>query len=174
MASFISTDAVALRILMTDDLYRLNDYNQPNELPIETIHNLAATVEQEPIYFNYLGENNKYTLLLINETEQEYLNSAHMESLESILKAKKQEIRDVALLNLHRYPNAKFKDLKAFLACTKIVLFGINPSEIGLSNITANVIITHNDVKILATYSFDEMKADNTKKTLFWNEMKKL
>jgi hypothetical protein len=90
------------------------------------------------------------------------------------LKAKKQELKDVAIVNVAKYPSATFKDLKDFFACNSLVLFGINPAEIKLEGIQSNQIINQQNTKILATFSFAEMLTNTDKKRTFWDEMKKL
>jgi hypothetical protein len=164
MPKLKTNNPLALRLLMTDDLYFIDEQNEQN--------NINDTDEFPEIPVDYLGENNKYILILVNSPEQ-YITSGDLNTLTMILKAKQLELRDVAILNLNKYPK-DFNYLKEFFSCKKLVLFGINPQQIGLQDITSNQICLFKETSILTTYSFDEMQNDDSKKRLFWNVMKKL
>ena len=189
MSALNTTNPLALQFLMTDDLYNvINEAelvnNSSQELLITTVQdpqisvpeisNIPVPVLESPTYFDYVGENNKYCLILINESSQSTMPPKELEALVSILNAKKQELKDVAILNLHKYPGTTFKALKDFFACNSLILFGINPLTIALDNIQSNQIVNKDGTKILATFSFSEMMNNLDKKKMFWAEMKKL
>lgn len=173
MNSLKTTHPLALRYLITEEMYALPNDAAP---AVEEVRAVAQVdvVENESAYFEYLGGNNKYMLIIINETSHQNMQPKQLESLLSILNAKKLSMEDVAILNFYRYPDAKFTALKQFFACSSIVLFGINPAQVDINGVQANQISVHEQTKILATFSFDEMMADTDKKRSFWNEMKKL
>lgn len=186
----------ALGLLMNEDLYHFSG----DEINVRTIsedQQILAPVEvkeprrdkeaerlpevkqaseaaPEPNYFEYLGENNKYTLILVNEPAYDVLGPKEMETLLNILKGKKQDLNDVALLNIRKYPTATFPALKEFFACNSIIFFGINPSQLKIDGVQANQISVHGNTRILATYSITEMLNSVEKKRAFWDEMKKL
>lgn len=175
MSALKVTDTLAIRLIMTDDLYLIDKQAEPVPSVIEVISPEARESEHVAApAFNYLGENNKFILILVNDEDHKILNPADLTSLTKILAAKKSEIRDVAILNLHKHPESNFETLKQFFSCSKLVLFGMNPRKLGLPDISNNEIIVHEGTKILATYSFAEMGNDTNKKTLFWNVMKQL
>lgn len=161
-----TNDKLALKVLMTDDLYMVKAQQEVSAAVPEVI------LVQEEVYFKYLGENNKYILFLVDEPGGEIISQDNLKSLLNILKAKKQELRDVAILNYYAFAGTSFQQLKSFFACTKLVLIGINPSSLALSEVSANQISVHEGVKILASFSFAEMGQDEVKKRIFWNEMK--
>ncbi|MXV51774.1 hypothetical protein GS399_12385 [Pedobacter sp. HMF7647] len=163
---------------MTEDIYSLkNDEalettataNIGQEIPTA----IAATPEERPS-FDFLGENDKFVLFLCNNENHKFFSAEAMEALNGILSAKKLELKDVSIVNLAKYPTALFKDLKSFFACSKLVLFGIPPQQIGLPAFGGNELHTHENVKILASYSMEEMLSDISKKRTFWNVMKNL
>lgn len=173
MSALKITDPLAIRLIMTDDLYLIE--KQVEQPPI--VIKPKPVAESKPAAtpaFNYLGENNKFILILVNDENHKILNPADLTSLTKILAAKKSELRDVAILNLDKHPESNFESLKKFFSCSKLVLFGINPKQLGLPDISNNEIIVHEGTKILVTYSFAEMGNDTNKKTLFWNIMKQL
>ena len=173
MPELKTNNPLALRLLMTDDLYLINDQAEQN-------HFNEGNQSLELLSFDYLGENNKFILILVNDTIQDIINQEDLITLTNILTAKQLELRDVAIVNLNKHPASDFKNLKQFFSCRKLILFGINPVQIGLQDITSsqspvgNRVDLFMDTRILASYSFDEMRNDNAKKRLFWNAMKEI
>lgn len=199
MSSLLTQNSNALRLLMTEDLYILPENQQPipgkseqapesksqvtKEVPSPPVAEIPGTVlekalpqksaEPEKIReFNYLGENNKYFLILFNEPNHKDISSIQKETLLKIMSAKGLELRDLAVLNLNQYPRVNYTDLKEFFSFNKIVLFGIDPQQISLSSQSSNQVVKLESAKILCTYSIDEMIKDTTKKREFWNVMK--
>ncbi|MFZ4100587.1 MAG: hypothetical protein ACOYKR_01435 [Sphingobacterium thalpophilum] len=180
MSNLLSQNSNALRLLMTEDLYIIYEKEQVqiiNSVPhpeiIKQVDSISAQATSEKTReFNYLGENNKYFLILFNEPNQKDISSIQKETLLKIMSAKGLELRDFAVLNLYQYPGVRFDDLKEFFNFNKIVLFGVDPQQIALSSQSANQIIKIDDANMLSTYSIDEMINDTTKKREFWKIMK--
>lgn len=188
MSELITNHPAALQFLMTDDLYVIKQTvaassevkpvlpeaavatPPPSEVKSAPVE-VKATVK-EPEVYNYLGENNKYILLLVNDNTHKTLNSSHLETLLKITKAKGLELRDLAILNMHTHEGSTFEGLKKYFVCGKIVCFGLSPQTIGIPGITLNKPEKFNDVKILATFSLAEMEDNKQKKVEFWNVMK--
>ena len=177
MSELKSTNPLALRYLITEDLYLLDDIPVTEHLKTEAaqpVENAPETPVKEFNGFDYLGENNKYFLLVVNEPSHKTMLPKELEALQSILSAKKMELKDVALLNLNNYPGATFVQMKSFFVCSKIVLFGISPQQIQLHSIPLNTPTDIQGTKILSTFSFSEMMDNLDKKKAFWAEMKGL
>lgn len=203
MSTLKISHPLALNFLMTEDLYYLkNDEVQPATVITSTDETKVAeqvpevslptipvnkTIPQiieipkepeitkpESIVFDYLGENNKYILILVKEPAHKVIGPKELETLTNILKGKKQEIKDVAIVNLNSYPSANYTNLKSYFACNSIIMFGVNPAQIEIQGIQANQISAYQGTKILATYSITEMLNSVDKKRAFWDEMKKL
>jgi hypothetical protein len=197
MSNLLSQNSNAIRLLMTEDLYILHEKEQVQIIksaPHPEINEQVASTSAQPVVevpvqeskeltekpvpaktrreFNYLGENNKYFLILFNDPNQKDISSIQKETLLKIMSAKGLELRDIAVLNLYQYPGVGFDDLKEFFSFNKIVLFGIDPQQIALSSQSANQIIKVESAKVLSTYSIDEMIKDTIKKREFWNVMK--
>ena len=197
MSNLLSQNSNALRLLMTEDLYIIYEKEQVqiiNSAPQPEIIKQLDSISDQPVAnelvqepkeliempvtsettreFSYLGENNKYFLILFNEPNQKDISSIQKETLLKIMSAKGMELRDLAVLNLYQYPGVRFNDLKEFFSFNKIVLFGVDPQQIALSSQSANQIIKIEGAKILSTYSIDEMIKDTTKKREFWSVMK--
>jgi len=190
MSTLHTNEFNALRLLMTEDIYILDQKNSiKTEEPIASEKAVqaertrlpempAAVPVPEPVEikkakeFTYLGENNKYFLILINDTKNREISSLHKETLLKIMSAKGLELRDLAILNVDQYPDMNISELKEFFSCSKLVLFGINPQRIALPGISSNKVENHANVKLFSTFSIDEMISDVTKKKEFWAIMK--
>ena len=182
MEKLITHNINALRFLMNEDLYNPCDAVQSDirtVIPEETITKPttepARETEKEKfqeVSFNYLGENNRYFLIVVDDKTHPELNTPHKEMLMKIMAAKKLELRDLAILNLAKYPDSDFGQLKDFFSCNRIALFGIDPQKIGLPGMGANQPAKHLDVKVLATFGLEEMSSNTDKKREFWNVMK--
>lgn len=161
---------------MTEDLYVIDAPLSPTPNPVAEIKTepVAETKKEErkELSFDYLGENNRYFLILLDDMSHPMLNTPHKEMLMKIMAAKKLELRDLAIVNLAKYPGATFGDLKNFFTCSKLALFGIAPQRIGLPPLSANTAEKHMDTRILATFGLEEMSSNNDKKREFWNIMK--
>lgn len=199
MTELKTSHPVALHFLMTEDIYGLKEEMEAvpaKAATTESIKPAAATerseapateaikpavaagpsdarADQQPV-FDYQGENNKYILLVHHTPGQKYLPSAELDALKSILAAKKMELKDVAILNLAHYPGASYLQLKNFFACSSIVLFGVQPAALKLSDLPMNALGAQDGLRILYTFSFPDMLKDNDRKRAFWAEMKKL
>lgn len=147
-----------------------------SKLPIGEVENPLRPEPSMAVQtdFEYQGDNNKYFLILIDDKIHTRMNPVHLEMLLKVMTAKKLELRDLAILNIGRYPDVNFTALKSFFSCSKLVLFGVQPEQIGLPKIKLNTTETKNNVKMLATYSLEEMRNSPEKKREFWNVMKNL
>ena len=196
MSNLLTQNSNALRLLMTEDLYilpeneqlipakaeqaseissqKVNDIQVP-EIPAPQAEEVLPQKPAEPEKireFDYLGENNKYFLILFNEPNQKDISITQKETLLKIMSAKGMELRDLAVLNINQYPGVHYNDLKEFFSFNKIVLFGIDPRQISLPSQSSNQVVKLENAKILCTYSIDEMIKDTAKKREFWNVMK--
>lgn len=179
MSELKAEHAIALQILMNEDLYLIDKIESFASVS-QITETVANTDRAEPSFentdtaFDYLGENNKYFAILVNNPAHQYMGPKELEALQSILGAKKMDLKDVAILNLHKYPQASFNAIKKFLVSNRMVLFGINPQTIQIPTVPSNQVSDYNGVKVLATYAFSEMMTDVEKKKAFWNAMKNL
>lgn len=171
MSELLTSDPRALRMLMTEEIFLIKE-EQPALPANEPQPEVSEIPAELPADFTYLGENNKYFLILVKDEKHPHLNKEHQEMLLKIIQAKGLELRDVAILNLNRYPGIKFKAIKDFFAPSRVVFFGINPQIIGFPAMASNEPQKAEEVKALTTYHFDEMKDDVNKKRTFWNVLK--
>lgn len=166
MSELLTKDPHALSFLFEEDLYQIKTGTQLAQVKE------ASEEKQASSAFDYLGENNRFFLLLLDEPSAKYLPDAQLEVLKKILQAKGLELKDVALLNLSSTPQADFKSLKDFFSCSRICLFGISPNRLSLPALPSNEPAELEGVKILATFSMSELMQTQHKKVAFWNAMK--
>ena len=175
MSNLLTHDPNALRLLMTEDLYILPQQEKaaeiiPERQEADPIQKPAEMVKSKE--FSYIGENNKYFLILFDDHTRKEISSQDKETLLKIMSAKGLELRDLAILNIAQYPGLQFSELKDFFSCSRAALFGIDPKRIELPAIGANRVEKHMDVRVLPTFSLEEMNTDIAKKREFWNVMK--
>lgn len=160
-----ASDPAALQYLMTEDIYLIGE---------EELAKTSLNSQESNPTFNYLGENNKFMLLLIQEDSHPNLRSNELEALANILGAKRMSIKDVAIVNQRKYTASSWKEFKDYFGCRSIVLFGVDPPELKIRPLPKNVITDYEGMQVLFTYSFAEMLSSVDKKREFWNQMKKL
>jgi len=173
MEKLLAEDFSALRLLMTEDLYKVAEAEiaLPAAQGSEPV-GIKAPEPEETTVFSYLGENNKYFVILVNDQKHQHLNTTDREALLKILQAKGMELRDVAIVNIHNHPRTNFANLKSFFVPSRIVFFGLSAEQFGIPAISANQPGKFQEVQLLSTYSFDEMQSDVNKKKAFWQVMK--
>ncbi len=124
--------------------------------------------------FDYLGENNKYILIIVNNPNEKFLPKLDLAFLEKIMGAKKWVLDDVAIVNMAKYERLDFDDLKSFFACSKIITFGFNPTILNIVGAVANQKSMYKNVAVLGTWDLAKIQNDVAKKTVFWNQLKAL
>ena len=122
--------------------------------------------------YKYLGENNKYILVVVKEPSFDFLKQDDLGFLLKILAAKKLELKDVAIINTDKYLSLNFDDLKAFFAFSKVITFGINPQILQIEDAVANKKSIFKETQILVTWSLAILQQDEKKKAIFWDMLK--
>ncbi len=152
----------------------------------ESIYNIKETTDNQPVSntntsisspsFDYLGENNKYILVLIHNPQSEKIIAKEdHELLLKTLKALSLDMRDIALVNIAHQTNKHLNDYKSYFSPSKLVGFGISTEDLQLEKtVSRNVIQSIADVKILLTDSLAQLAKDQEAKTLWWKAMKTL
>ncbi len=115
------------------------------ELPASTVAELyrsslviPATKKAEILGYaesdtpKWLGNNKKNVLILVKHEDAIHLPDADLELLTTILNACKLSLEDVAILNLQSQAAFDYKNAQQLLKPAQLILFGIEPSSIGL------------------------------------------
>lgn len=171
MEEMITNNPLALSYLLSDDIYQLNDQPAPTLTAGQTDGDHQQ--EMSSLFSSYEGGNGRSVLFLHSTSGSESLLPQDKEAFLKILAARGWTINDIALLNISGL-SCKLRQLKDFFACNALVLLGGDPSLIGLKEVKQHATHEYEGLKLLCTYSFDEMHNNNDMKRVFWNEIKKL
>lgn len=166
MTQLNTNNPFALRYLMDDTLFAF-EFDAPINLdqPTRTTH----------LSFSHLGANKNRILYLIENEAENYFSPAALDAFSKTLNALGLSLEDVAVLNLGQVKeDLVFEDLCAFFNPHKVIFAGASPIKMGVKDLAMNVASTQETVKLLYTYSFEEMLLDTTKKKLFWQAVKTL
>ena len=81
MSDWLIRDPKALSLLFDEELYKVQSKSSP-AVQKEVVEGATETLQ-----FDYLGENNRFFLIVVNEPGQTYLEEANLEILLKILAA---------------------------------------------------------------------------------------
>jgi len=193
----ISTNSAVLTALLGSDVYHISEATSQleqasliakepniekqaiaaepaNASAQETLHSTAEA--PTTAHFNYLGENNKYILILIDQPlKTEIIAAKDLLLLEKTLAALKLELRDVAIVNLHQCESLHFKSLKEFFSCNKVIGFGVELAKIGIEkDIAINTVFQIADCPFLLASSLEELSSNQAQKVIWWSAMKSI
>jgi hypothetical protein len=88
-------------------------------------------IRQEEPAIKILGSNSKKISIVVNHPEEVFLPEKHLEFLSKILSACRLNIGDVAIIN-QGYRTVDINSIKGHLQPLQVVLFGIDPVQLGL------------------------------------------
>ncbi|WP_183565870.1 hypothetical protein [Mucilaginibacter sp. SP1R1] len=144
------------------------------QVVIPVIEQIVPEVKTPVVSFNYLGQNLKRFLILVNYPELEFIAEAHLTALQNILKRKDLEINDVAILNMATYSAVKLDELISFFKPAKLLLLGQTALPQGIAPLVLNNPKILNGYTALYSFGFKEMMDSVENKKAFWEQMKAL
>jgi len=124
--------------------------------------------------FNYLGNNNKNFVILVNYAGDEHMPAAHLTAMENILKRKEYALSDVAIFNINKYAPVTMAKLAETFQPVKLLIMGTDALPQGIGNLPLNKPVQGKKTNVLYSFSFDEMMSSNDNKKAFWDQMKTL
>lgn len=193
----LSTNSAVLTALLGSDVYHIDEgtsqleqaqliAKEPTidkqtiaaETAISSHQEAIHSSDQTPtsVHYNYLGENNKYILILIDQPlKSEIIRATDLLLLEKTLAALKLELRDVAIVNLQQCESLHFKSLKEFFSCNKVIGFGIELAKIGIEKeVPINTVFRIEDCPFLLASSLEELSSNQAQKVIWWSAMKSI
>ena len=187
----ISTDSAVLTALLGSDVYHISEATsqleqasliakEPNieKQVIAAEQVVIRSTEQalKTVNYDYLGENNKYILILIDQPlKSEIISAKDLLLLEKTLAALKLELRDVAIVNLQQCEELHFKSLKEFFSCNKVIGFGIELAKIGIEKeVPINTVFRIEECPFLLASSLEELSTNQAQKVIWWSAMKSI
>lgn len=153
----------ALRYLINDTIYKFN-------IPVESKQILETSTT-----YQYLGENQKHILYIVSNDEQQYFSPEALSAFSKTIGALGLSMGDVAVLNVSQQNSLiDFDQITVYFNPHKIIFSGVSPAQFGLSDLSLNNAITMNNIRLLYTFSFEEMLYNTDKKKIFWQQVKTL
>ena len=185
----LSTNSAVLTALLGSDVYHISEATsqleqasliakEPNieKQVIAAEQVVIRSTEQalKTVNYDYLGENNKYILILIDQPlKSEIISAKDLLLLEKTLAALKLELRDVAIVNLQQCEELHFKSLKEFFSCNKVIGFGIELAKIGIEKeVPINTVFRIEECPFLLASSLEELSGNQAQKVVWWSAMK--
>lgn len=163
-------DTRALSFILDDELYLLNE----DKNSITASPKPQPVVETPPPDFNYLGSNKKNFLILVNYAGHDFIPDDHLAALESVLGRKGYSREDVAILNLAKHTGAMYEQLSAHFNPQTLLILGKETMPAGLAELPFNAVGNRDVLKLLHTFSFDDMMRNVDNKKAFWEQVKNL
>jgi len=187
----LSTNSAVLTALLGSDVYHISEAtsqleqagliaNEPTvakqEIASEEVVIRSTEQALKTVHYNYLGENNKYILILIDQPlKNEIIAAKDLLLLEKTLAALKLELRDVAIVNLQQCEELHFKSLKEFFSCNKVLGFGIELAKIGIEKeVAINTVFRIEDCPFLLTSALEVLSNNQAQKVIWWSAMKSI
>jgi hypothetical protein len=122
-----------------------------------------------------LGNNQKNILIVVNFSNAVYLPDHELSFLTGIISACKLTIADVAIINLHNYPEVSYKELIMGFNSKIVFLFGIEPADFGLPMSFPHFQIQpFSNVTYLFSPTLRELENDKILKSKLWGSLKRI
>ncbi|MHA4893245.1 hypothetical protein ACXZ1K_00730 [Pedobacter sp. PWIIR3] len=172
MPGQLTTNAEALRLFFTDDLYLV-----PNEVTETPLQNEQIPIPQalkKSIDFKFLGKNGRNILLVVNDAENDVSNENGRELLRKIVKSINLTAADFALVNYARHQSATFEDMTSFFSSKLAFVFGVSPTQLGLAQHPSNVVVTEGNVRVIFSDELQKLDQDLSTKKALWTVLQKL
>lgn len=201
MNSQLTSNADALRLFFTEDIFMVEDKNQnasvepvtlaevkaPETIALPTINvqyeelpeKIAIVEEPKPTIkkessFEFLGKNQKGILILVHDQENKVSTPVGTELLRKLVKAIELTNNDFALLNYANYPDTTFEDLKRFFNCQLVLSFGVTTQQLGLDEQPSHQIVKFGETKFVFTKNLHDLDSDQLSKKTLWASLQQL
>lgn len=172
MTHLNTTNPFALRYLMDDAIYNFQMVDNSLDTPVTTN---SAVLEEPATSYTFLGENKKRILYLIEDQQNEYFSKEALEAFSKTIQALSLFMADVAVMNVSRQAmEVTFEKLLHFFNPQKLIFAGPSPGQFGLTQLSLNQATEAKNIRVLHTYTFEEMLQDVNKKKTFWTQIKSL
>jgi hypothetical protein len=197
MTDQLTSNAEALRLFFTEDVYLVKDeqQNEPQvkvNIIVESLPAIAIISEQnvvehpivasipavslpeKKIEFAYLGKNQKGILILVNDKVNKVSSPQGTELLRKLVKAIELTNNDFALVNYADYPGTSFEILKQYFNCQLLLSFGVDAAQLTLASQPLNQLAEQHQVRLVFTANLHELDRDQTAKKMLWGTLQKL
>jgi hypothetical protein len=167
MANQLTSNAEALRLFFTEDIYLLPENNVADM--VEKIESVKVNIA-----FKYLGKNQKNILILVNDQQNDVSTEEGRELLRKLVKAIGLTANDFALVNYAGYKEQKFEDFRAAFDCKLVLAFGVAAVDLGLPQQAQHQLSNYGDIKLVFTTNLADLDQDQASKKLLWASLQQL
>jgi hypothetical protein len=123
----------------------------------------------------FLGENKKNILMVVNHSDSMHLPDDELSFLTSILSACQLNLGDVAIVNLHNYPDNNYQTFIAEFKSRVVFLFGVSPTAFGLPiDFPQFQVQPFSKSTFLASPPLHDYSTDNLLKSKLWVCLKRI
>ncbi|RZJ80602.1 MAG: hypothetical protein EOO47_07030 [Flavobacterium sp.] len=199
MANQLTSNAEALRLFFTEDVYLVKDGAKiaeakevtpiPYVAPVteashvaEPIASATITVPQVAVVptpktelrtFAYIGKYLKGVLILVNDSINKVSSAEGNLLLRNLVDAIQFKNDDFAVLNYANYKDASLDELKAFFKFNLLLSFGVTPAELGVSHPIHQLCLV-DGMKLVFTDNLHSLSADKETKKILWGSLQQL
>ena len=150
-----------------------NKNTEKEEIEIDKTTTPKTLVKEELI--QYLGKNNKYILIIVNEKDHKFLGDDDLCFLMNILNACNITMADAALVNAHDDKNVIYENLLKIFEPSIILFIGTEPQALGFPvQIPMYQVQAYNKQQYLCAPSLQKLSADKEEKKQLWLALKKI
>lgn len=183
MHSQLTSNAEALRLFFTEDIYLVAESNPVANLierletsvaQQEKVEEVIAIPQKPKTEFKFLGKNQKNILILVNDPENDVSTEQGRELLRKLVKAIDLTANDFALVNYAAYTSEKYTDLSNFFSCKLMLSFGVSAADLDLPSQPLNQLIPHKNATHIFAKNLHELDADLTSKKVLWASLQQL
>ncbi|SFH40588.1 hypothetical protein [Pedobacter insulae] len=167
MANQLTSNAEALRLFFTEDIYLI-----PQQAV--TVGESAVKPMKVEVVFKYLGKNQKNILILVNDDQNEVSTVEGRELLRKLVKAIDLTANDFALVNYASYKGHHYDDFKTTFGCKLVLAFGVGASDLNLPVQPQNLLVDYNGVKFIFSSNLDDLERDLPGKKTLWTSLQQL
>jgi hypothetical protein len=175
------SNSAFLKNFITEDIYVIdgiktakNEVKEPASEytpEVKPVKNLLPVTEVDEVSLNLKGSNNKGVAIIVNYSDQEYIDSADEAFLLKILSAVKFTAEDVAIINLAKTIGLTHQNFEILDSSTCLIFDeksaltqSLNPYEI----------TSHEGINLLWSQPLNIIAKDNVQKKLLWEALQKL
>ena len=166
----MSLNDIQLPVNIVVDLYKNVLIESTGSIP-----SIPEKAEPGERSINYLGNNNKQVVILVNYTDTVYIPDEQLNFLTSVLTACKLSLDDVAILNTNQIGSIPFKELYKTVPAKSVLLFDIMTEAISLPiNFPLFQVQSFDGINYLTAPPLDKIEKDKSFKMDLWTSLKKL
>jgi hypothetical protein len=163
----MSLDNIQLPPLVLQDLFKKTLVDLKAEQPGKVLADSGSIA--------WLGQNGQAVAILVHAPESLYLPDSELDFLMGILTACRLSMADVALVNLHRYPELDYTALTAATGAQKLMLFGVGPEALQMPlSFPIYQVQRYNNQVYLAAPPLALLQADRMEKAKLWACLKQV